>query len=71
LKLKVKEKPIAEITKKIEEIYGVQVILEKQALKNQMRTIAIPIDRLDLAIPILETTLQASIEKRNNQLIIR
>ena len=69
--LTIKEKSIAEIANKLEEVYGVQVVIEKQALKNQMRTIAIPIDRLDLAIPILEATLQARIEKINNQLIIR
>lgn len=69
--LSIKEKTIAEIGEKLEEIYGVQVVITKQVLKEEIRTIAIPIDRLDLAIPILETTLQANIEKKGNQLIIK
>jgi len=69
--LTVKEKPVSEIAQKLAEIYGVQVVIEKKVLKYEIRTVAIPIDRLDLAIPILETTLQATIEKKNNQLIIK
>ena len=69
--LSIKEKTIAEISKKLEEIYGVQVVITKKGLKEEIRTIAIPIDRLDLAIPILETTLQTNIEKKGNQLIIK
>lgn len=69
--LSIKEKTITEIAEKIEEIYGIQVVIEKQALKNEIRTIAVPIDRLEIAIPILETTLKASIERKGNQLIIK
>ena len=69
--LTVKEKPVSEIAQKLAEIYGVQVVIEKKVLKKEIRTVAVPIDRLDLAIPILETTLRATIEKKGNQLIIR
>ena len=69
--LSIKEKSIAEIAEKIEEIYGIQVHIEKEALEQEIRTIAIPIDRLEIAIPILETTLKAKIERKGNQLIIK
>lgn len=69
--LSIKEKTITEIGEKLTEIYGVQVVIQKKVLKEEIRTIAIPIDRLDLAIPILETTLQATIEHKKNQLVIK
>ena len=68
--LTLKNQMITHIAERIEEIYGLEVVIKRAALKNEIRTIAIPIDRLDLAIPILETTLQADIEKRDRQLII-
>ena len=69
--LSIKEKTIGQIAEKIEEIYGIQVHIEKKNLANEIRTIAIPIDRLEIAIPILETTLKATIERKGNQLIIK
>ena len=69
--LSIKEKTIGQIAEKIEEIYGIQVHIEKKELAKEIRTIAIPIDRLEIAIPILETTLKASIERKQNQLIIK
>ncbi|MFK7982751.1 MAG: FecR family protein [Saprospiraceae bacterium] len=69
--LSIKEKTIGEKAEKIEEIYGIQVVIEKKVLENEIRTIPVPIDRLELAIPILETTLKASIERKDNQLIIK
>ena len=69
--LSIKEKTIGQIAEKIEEIYGIQVVIEKKVLENEIRTIAVPIDRLEIAIPILETTLKASIERKDNQLIIK
>lgn len=69
--LSIKEKTIGEIAQKIEEIYGIQVVIEKKVLENEIRTIAVPIDRLEIAIPILETTLKATIERKGHQLIIK
>ena len=69
--LTLKSKTITEIAQKIEEIYGVQVVLENDSLASEIRTIAIPLDRLEIAIPILEATLQAHIEQRGKKLFIR
>jgi len=69
--LTIKNKTVDQITKIIENIYGLHIVVENDTLKSEIRTIAIPIDRLELAIPILETTLQVKIERKGNQLIIK
>lgn len=67
----IKNKTVGEIAETIENIYGLHIVLLNDTLKSEIRTIAIPIDRLELAIPILETTLQATIERKGNQLIVK
>ena len=67
----IKNKTVTEIAETIENIYGLHIVLLNDTLKTEIRTIAIPIDRLELAIPILETTLQATIERKGNQLIVK
>ncbi|MEZ4772933.1 MAG: FecR domain-containing protein [Bacteroidia bacterium] len=66
-----KDKTVAEIFAKMEEIYGYEVNVNNPALLNVRKTIAIPMDRIELAIPILEKLLGVEIRLEDDQLMVR
>lgn len=66
-----KEKSIGEILRKIEEIYGVKTVVSDTALLSKIKTVSVPMDKLELALPILERTFEARILQQGEQLIIR
>lgn len=61
---------IANIFNKVEEIYGVRIVSTHPELMEQKRTIMVPMDKLEITIPILEKTLGVKIKKIDNQLFI-
>ncbi|MEZ5038482.1 MAG: FecR domain-containing protein [Saprospiraceae bacterium] len=58
------------IFQKIEELYGVEVQINQQVLPEQIKRVAIPKDKLEIVIPILETTLNIKIKQKENLLIV-
>lgn len=66
-----KDKTAAEILEKIEEIYGYTLNLENRELPRDPKTIAIPMDKIELAIPILERVLGLKIRLENDQLMVK
>ena len=66
-----KDKTAAEIFDKMKEIYGYDVVVENQALPGDPKTIAIPMDKIELAIPILERVLGVKIRLENDQLRVK
>jgi len=66
-----KDTPTTEILKKIQEIYGVSLVIESEKIKGQIKTVGVPMDKLEIAIPILERTLDAKITHVGSKLIIK
>lgn len=58
------------VFQKIEELYGVKVQINEQVLPKQIKRVAIPKDKLEIVIPILETTLNIKITQKENLLIV-
>ena len=68
--LSYKEQSVAEILMKIEKVYDIKIQLNKSEIKEQIRTIRIPKEKLDVAIPILERSLNVSIKQEGHLLIL-
>lgn len=66
----IKDKSIAEILDKIEELYGVETQVVDPELLQQIKTVSVPMGQLELTIPLLEGTFRSKITKEGNQLII-
>jgi len=69
--LELKDKSIEEILLKIEEIYGVKTKVLKPSLLKEVKTVSVPMDKLEVALPVLEGTFGTQIIIRDNQLIIQ
>jgi ferric-dicitrate binding protein FerR (iron transport regulator) len=65
-----RDQTVAAILAKIEEIYGYPVQVENQAMLEEQKTVAIPMDKIELAIPILEKVLNTKIQLKNDQMIV-
>ena len=57
------------IIKKLEEIYGVEIKVKNETIFTKKYTVAIPLEELKTAIPILEKSMKIKITAKNNQLI--
>ncbi|MEM1122209.1 MAG: FecR domain-containing protein, partial [Bacteroidota bacterium] len=68
--LTLKEEKVANILQEIEMIYGLEVELKNEVLANETRTMAFPINQLELTISILEKTLATTITHQGNRLIV-
>ena len=66
-----KEKSVEEIFNKIEEIYGIPYQVEDRTILELKTTVRIPMDKLEIAIPILEKTLNVTIQQMENKLVIK
>jgi len=64
------QEPTATILQKIEEIYGVEMVVQDDSLLAQIKTVRVPMDELNIAIPILEQTLGVRITQQGKQLIL-
>ncbi len=69
--LVMKDKSGKEIFSKLEEIYGVQVQISDNKLWSTVKTISIPMDKLEVAIPILEGSFEVSIKVEGNLLYVQ
>lgn len=65
-----KEDTVAQIIRKIEEIYGVEFQIRDDSILNSSTTIRIPMDELDITLPILERTLGRNIQRQDDLLIV-
>lgn len=66
-----KDKTIAEILRKLEEIYGVAFDVRSEALLTHIKTVAVPMDKLEITVPVLERTFEVKITKQGDQLVIQ
>ena len=66
-----KDQPVGMILKKLEEIYGVQTSVLDQRLLTHIKTVSVPMDKLEIAISVLERTFGVTITKQENQLVIQ
>jgi ferric-dicitrate binding protein FerR (iron transport regulator) len=66
-----KDQSVKHILQKIEEIYGVQIKVLDQSLLTNIKTISVPMDKLEIAVPVLERTFGVKITKQANQLVIQ
>lgn len=64
------DRPVEETFKKIEEIFGYQVVPVNPELLKEERTVAIPMDEINEAILILESIFQTEITLEEDRLII-
>ena len=65
------DKSLAEIMKKMEEIFGYKIVLQNEELLKERRTVAIPMEAIEVAIPILESTFGLEMKLEDNQLIVQ
>lgn len=68
--LNLQEQVVAKSFKKIEMIYGIQIICSDQALLESVKTIAVPIDDLRTTKRILEEVFEVEMTLSNDSLII-
>lgn len=66
-----KDKSGAEIFERIKDIYGVEILLENETVLEQVKTVSVPMDKLEIAIPLLEGTFNTVIKMEGNRLIIQ
>lgn len=62
---------VAEILDRLEEIYGYSFDVEQKDILTQRKTLAVPMDKLEVILPILERTLQVDIEKDGRTLRLK
>ena len=68
--LVMEEKAVQDIAEKLEEIYGVEVIIKDEQQAQRVVTVRLPLKQLDVVIPIMESVLGITIKiTENNQLI--
>lgn len=65
-----RDKIVADVVKKIEEIFGYEVIVQDPGLLQEHRTVGIPMNEIEAAIPILESIFQTEITLEDNRMII-
>lgn len=65
------EKTVAEILQRLEEIYGHPFKVERSSLLSEKKTLAVPLDKLEVMLPILERTLGVESELVDGQIILR
>ncbi len=61
----------AEIFKKIEEIYGVKVQVENTEILREVKAVSLPMDKLEVSIPLLEGNFNVEITREGNLLIVK
>jgi ferric-dicitrate binding protein FerR (iron transport regulator) len=61
------ETPLGEVLNKVEEIYGIDLVIRDTLNENREITTGLPMEELELVLPILEQALGIKIEKRADQ----
>lgn len=65
------DKNVAEILNKLEEIFGYKAVVQNKDLLQEQRTVGIPMDVIEVAIPIMEKSLDVEMKIEGKRLIIR
>ncbi|MEM1119080.1 MAG: FecR domain-containing protein [Bacteroidota bacterium] len=65
------EKTVAEILQKLETIYGYSFEVEQKSLLKEQKTIAVPLDRLEVMLPIIERTLGVKSVKVGEKILLK
>jgi ferric-dicitrate binding protein FerR (iron transport regulator) len=65
------ESPLAEVALSIEELYGYKIIFAQADLANRLYTGTLPTQNLDFLLQILASSFDVSIDKQENQIIIK
>lgn len=68
--LELKDRTVQEIINKIEEIYSVEVEIQDSSILQEVKTLSVPKDKLEVAIPVLERIFGSEISKDGKRLII-
>lgn len=68
--LELKDRSVQEIIDKIEEIYSVEVQIQNPSILKEIKTLSVPKDKLEVAIPVLERIFGSKITQDGKQLII-
>ena len=58
------------ILHKLEEIYGVEIQIKNEEIYKKQYTLSLPMENLDIVIPILEKSMMVNITKQDNLLIL-
>jgi len=61
---------VAEILNRLEEIYGYSFEVKHPEILTERKTLAVPMDNIEVILPILERTLAVEIEKKGNHLML-
>ncbi|MFS4482673.1 FecR family protein [Hyunsoonleella sp. 2307UL5-6] len=69
--LKVEDAPMEDILVKIEEIYGIDLIITDKEILKIDGSIAIPVNNLNMALSIIERVLNVQTEKKGKQIFIK
>lgn len=64
------EQTVAVILQRLEEIYGCSFEIQRKSLLEERKTLAVPLTKLEVILPILERTLGVKIEKKGNQIYL-
>jgi len=67
----IQNKPVRQILQRLEEIYGFTFVPEDTTLLDDIKTVAVPMDDLELALPILERVLGAELKVDGNIIQIK
>ena len=62
---------VTEILERLEEIYGYSFDVAEPKILKERKTLAVPMDKLEVIIPILERTLAVKIEEKDKRLILK
>lgn len=65
------ETPLKEVFNKVEEIYGIDLVIQDTLDDNREITTGLPMEELELVLPILEQALGIKIEKRADQYLVQ
>ncbi len=65
-----KDATVDEILGEIEDIYGLDIVITRKNLLSKIKTVAVPMDKLEVTIPILEKTLNSQVTRKGDKLII-
>lgn len=68
--LELKDRTVQEIIDKIEEIYSIEVEIQDSSILQEVKTLSVPKDKLEVAIPVLERIFSSEISQDGKRLII-
>ena len=60
-----KDTPLQEVITQMEDLYGISITLQNDTLRQRKMTLALPIERLEIALVTLENTLGVPIERKD------